>query len=129
MIESFVRGFWCMKIVIKLHNNEKKFLGYFSLYTTLYADKIIESIEFKRTLVEERLKTIINGLTDACRQANAFLWMHHFRQDNLGTFIAENSINNTTILSDCVISKQNGITNDDLNDYIINFIKTKNGNY
>ena len=51
MIESFVRGFWCMKIVIKLHNNEKKFLGYFSLYTTLYADKIIESIEFKYRIV------------------------------------------------------------------------------
>jgi len=36
-----------MKIVIKLHNNEKKFLGYFSLYTTLCANKIIKSIEFK----------------------------------------------------------------------------------
>lgn len=67
----------------------------------------INSLEHHRNLVEERMRNIISGLTNACQQANAYLWLHPQYEDKLGTFISKNALHNTTILSDSVISSHN----------------------
>ena len=65
----------------------------------------INRLEHHRKLVEERLKTIIQGLTDACQQANAYIWMQPQTQDELGSFVSKYSISNTTIFSDAFIDR------------------------
>ena len=65
----------------------------------------INRLEHHRKLVEERLKTIILGLTDACQQANAYIWMQPHTQDRLGSFVSKYSISNTTIIADTLINK------------------------
>ena len=65
----------------------------------------INRLEHHRKLVEERLKTIIRGLTDACQQANAYIWMQPQTQDRLGSFVSRYSINNTIIIADSLIDR------------------------
>ena len=50
------------------------------------------------------MSSIIRGLTDACRQASAFIWLEsHREQDMLGNFVAENSVPGTIVLTDAIL--------------------------
>ena len=64
----------------------------------------LEQLEHHRKLVKERVASMVRGITDACRQATAFLWMNHKRQDVLGTSVSEYSKPGTVILGDAVLN-------------------------
>ena len=66
--------------------------------------KQLTNLRRYRNLVKQRVSSIIRGLTDACRQASAFLWLEsHREQDMLGNFVAKNSVPGTIVLTDAIL--------------------------
>ncbi len=84
----------------------------------------LENQEHHRHLVLERIATMIRGITDACRQATAFIWMTHKRHDILGRFVADNAKAGTIIIGDAIFDSKKMWTSDDIKDWIINSIKS-----